>query len=96
MVRLRWLLLVLLVFVCAGAAAEDPARPSVPVTLGASTVPLYGPWKFSVGDSPLDAATGRPLWAEPDFDDTHWEDVDLTPADGSYDPGSGVSGYTPG
>ncbi len=66
------------------------------MTLGASAVPLYGPWKFSVGDSPVDPATGRAVWAEPEFDDGQWESVDMTPADGSFDPGSGVSGYTPG
>jgi hypothetical protein len=42
-------------------------------------VPLYGPWRFTVGDSPIDPRTGQPLWAEPGFDDSHWETVDLTP-----------------
>jgi len=51
------------------------------ISLGQSLVPLYGPWKFQVGDSPADPATGKPLWAEPAFDDSRWESVDLTPAD---------------
>jgi hypothetical protein len=66
------------------------------VTLGQSAVPLYGPWKFTVGDSPIDPKTGQPLWAEPDFDDSKWETVDLTPKDGVSDPVSGQSGYVPG
>lgn len=36
-----------------------------------------GPWKFAVGDSPIDAKTGKHQWAEPDFDDSKWEKVDL-------------------
>ena len=66
------------------------------VTLGQSAVPLYGPWKFTVGDSPIDPKTGQPLWAEPDFDDSKWETVDLTPKDGAFDPAAGLPGYVPG
>jgi hypothetical protein len=89
----------------AAQPAPDPANPSAPVTeaqstarvtLGQSAVPLYGPWKFTVGDSPIDPKTGQPLWAEPDFDDSQWETVDLTPKDGSIDPITGQSGYVPG
>ena len=29
---------------------------------------------------------GKPLWAEPEFDDSKWETVDLTPKEGSFDP----------
>jgi serine phosphatase RsbU (regulator of sigma subunit) len=66
------------------------------ITLGQSVYPLNGPWKFTVGDSPLDPATHQPLWAEPSFDDSHWETVDLTPPAGSFDPIAGISGYVPG
>jgi hypothetical protein len=69
---------------------------SVSVTLGQSAVPLFGPWKFTVGDSPTDAKTGQPLWSDPEFDDSKWETVDLTPKDGSFDPLSGMTGYVPG
>ena len=48
-----------------------PADPVVHVKLGESAVELAGPWKFHVGD---DAA-----WAQPDFNDSSWEAVDLTP-----------------
>jgi sulfur transfer complex TusBCD TusB component (DsrH family) len=66
------------------------------VTLGPSMVPLYGPWKFSVGDSPLDPATGAPLWAQPGFDDSAWETVDLAPKTGVSDPLGGFAGYVTG
>jgi serine phosphatase RsbU (regulator of sigma subunit) len=66
------------------------------ITLGQSIVPLNGPYKFTVGDSPIDPATHQPLWSEPTFDDSHWETVDLTPPPGSYDPLLGSSSYVPG
>jgi hypothetical protein len=66
------------------------------VTLGQSIYPLNGPWKFTIGDSPIDSVTHQPLWAEPTFNDSHWETVDLTPPDGSFDPILGISGYVPG
>jgi hypothetical protein len=76
--------------------APISSEDAVHVTLGQSAVPLYGPWKFTVDDSPLDAKTGQPLWSEPGFDDTHWETVDLRPANGAVDPLSGMTGYVPG
>jgi hypothetical protein len=75
--------------------AEDTAR----VKLGQSTVALNGPWKFHIGDSPDDAAAvdaGRRLWAQPDFDDSKWETVDLSSGAGAVDPINGMSGYAPG
>jgi hypothetical protein len=66
------------------------------MTLGQSAVPLYGPWKFTVGDSPIDPKTGKPLWAEPDFDDSHWENLDLNPKQQTTDPRSGLSDDVPG
>ncbi|MGA2561650.1 MAG: hypothetical protein ABSF17_18425, partial [Terracidiphilus sp.] len=100
------------VLVCGGLAAAQPrtppaapsATPSAPlaqpdtvnITLGQAAVPLYGPWKFTVGDSPLDPKTSKPLWADPGFDDSQWETVDLTPKDGAIDPITGLPGYVPG
>jgi len=75
-----------------GSSADSIAH----ITLGQAAVPLYGPWKFTVGDSPIDPKTGQPLWAEPGFDDSKWETVDLTPKDGAIDPTTGTSGYVPG
>jgi len=48
-------------------AQVESAQGTTHVTLGPSVVPLYGPWKFTVGDSPVDPATNSPLWAEPGF-----------------------------
>jgi hypothetical protein len=42
----------------------------VHVRLGESTEELAGPWKFHIGDNTA--------WAQPDFDDSSWEDLDLT------------------
>ena len=66
------------------------------IRLGDSVVALNGPWKFTIGDSPIDPATGKSLWAEPAFDDSKWENVDLTTAEGSIDPIAGTTGYLPG
>jgi hypothetical protein len=95
--------ILLLVFISRWCVAERAAakagsedREAVHVRLGASVVALYGPWKFQVGDSPIDSATGRPLWSEASFDDSQWETVELTPKDGAIDPISGLSTYVPG
>ena len=98
----RVLLLFLAALCCASleaqtvAAAGDAARAFTQINLGESLAPLNGPWKFTVGDSPLDPATRQPLWAEPGFDDSHWETVDLAPKARSFDPVRGLSGYVPG
>jgi hypothetical protein len=97
------------VFVCGTLAAAQPAsKPTTPpsplaeaqsaahVTLGQSAVPLYGPWKFQIGDSPIDPQTGKLIWAEPDFDDSHWESMDLSPTPGIVDPYTGDTGYVYG
>jgi hypothetical protein len=76
------------------AAGQQP--DAVEVTLGQAAVPLYKPWKFIIGDSPIDAKTGQALWAQPGFDDSRWETLDLTPNDQSVDPMTGLSDYVPG
>src|SRR5450631_1532814 len=97
------------VLVCITLAAAQPApQPAAPpdpraqsqstahITLGQSAVPLYGPWRFTVGDSPIDLKSGQPLWAAPDFDDSHWENVNLTPKVGAHDPNAVFTSYLPG
>jgi hypothetical protein len=69
---------------------------AVPITLGQSVVPLFGPWKFQIGDSPLDPMTHEPLWSEPGYDDSTWESVDLTPRQGTVDPFTRNPDYIPG
>jgi hypothetical protein len=69
------------------SSAQPVAAPNpAPITLGDSVVPLNGPWKFTVGDSPIDPATHEYLWAESGFDDSNWETMDLTPVPGVVDP----------
>lgn len=92
----RLLILGLLLPVGATLNGQSLQPAEFKVTLSEAATPLYGPWKFTIGDSPVDPKTGKPLWAEPDFDDSHWETVDLTPKQGALDPFSGVSGYVPG
>ena len=53
------------------APAQEVGMPQI--TLGRALVQLYGPWKFKIGDSPLNPKTGSPLWAEPGFDDSDWK-----------------------
>ncbi len=92
MVRSLCLLLSAAMLFCSGL----PAQEAPMVRIGSSMVALDGPWRFTVGDSPVDTVTHGPLWAEPGFDDSHWETVDLTPAEGSADPIVGWAGYVPG
>jgi hypothetical protein len=56
--------------------------------IGDSVLVLTGPWKFSPGDN-ID-------WANPAFDDSAWNTLDLTPPEGSFDPITGSSGFVPG
>jgi hypothetical protein len=88
------LLTCLVLFPCA-QAQDKPAPGTIHVTLGQSVVPLYGPWKFTIGDSPIDPVTHALLWAQPDFDDSHWETIDLTPT-GVHDPLGDFSDYVTG
>lgn len=70
----------LLSLLLGAAHAQNAATPAsaVPVALGHSVVALTGPWKFHIGDNPH--------WADPSFDDSKWETVDLTPKPGAADP----------
>ncbi|KAA6461781.1 serine/threonine-protein phosphatase [Acidobacteria bacterium AB60] len=78
------------------AHADAAASRSLQITLGRSAVPLYSPWKFTTGDSPIDPATSAPVWAEPGFDDSKWESLDLTPKVNEQSPITGASGYIQG
>ena len=77
------------------AQSDSIAGGMAQITLGPSVAPLYGPWKFTVGDSPIDPATHAPLWAQPGFDDSQWETIDLTPT-GIHDPLGDFSDYVKG
>jgi hypothetical protein len=98
----------LLILFLTGLGAWSQVRPTVAqqthapddstahISLGPSAVPLFGPWKFQIGDSPVDPETHAPLWAQPGLDDSKWETVDLTPNNGTFDPVGGYTGYVPG
>jgi len=61
---------------------------AAPIAIGRSVIPLNKLWKFHTGDNPR--------WANPGFDDSQWENVDLTPAAGAHDGDVGLTGYVPG
>src|SRR5437764_7074572 len=52
--------------------------------------------EVTVGDSPLDPVSNIPIRAKPDFDDSQWETVDLTPQSAAPNPITGMPGYVPG
>jgi len=82
----------------ASAQPTDSTRATAiaQVTIGQSVAPLYGPWKFHVGDSPLDPATHASLWAEPGFDDSKWETVTLAPPGSAVGASNGITEDVPG
>ena len=51
-------------------------------------IPLNGPWKFITGDNMQ--------YAQPDYDDSGWETMDLTAPPGLHDDDVGLSGFIPG
>ena len=65
--------------------ANTPEDAVVRVTLGDSAAELGGPWRFHTGD---DVA-----WAQPQFDDSTWDKLDLVTAAESP---KASSGYLPG
>ena len=82
------LALFLMISACAGLRSQETLPNAVPVTLGQSVVALTGPWKFHVGD--------KPQWADPNFDDSAWDTMDLKPVPGSVVPYLGSSGFVAG
>ncbi len=63
-------------------------RAQTQVVLGHSAVELTGPWKFHTGDDMR--------WADPNFDDSGWGTMDLTPRSGSTSLMYGTGGFVPG
>ena len=81
------LLLIALLPVPTTAQANDtPAAQTI--ELGEAVVPLDGPWKFHTGD--------HLQWADPAFDDSTWESVDLKSSARAHDPDVGLTRYVPG
>jgi hypothetical protein len=87
---------VLLLLLSLAAESRGQDIPQIPkkddsqlqVILGDGTAELSGMWKFHTGD---DIA-----WAQPDFDDSGWRSIDVTPPAGSEDAALGTSGFIPG
>lgn len=67
------------------AAAQTRA---VAVQLNAAVATLAGPWRFHVGDDSQ--------WADPGFDDSGWELVDLAAPASATDGDVGLPNYVPG
>ncbi|HEV2711172.1 MAG TPA: SpoIIE family protein phosphatase [Edaphobacter sp.] len=82
-----WLCLLLLLPSGGQLVAAQPTA-AMQVTLGNAAVELFGPWKFHTGDNLA--------WAQPDFDDSTWTTMDMTPPPGTADATLGSSGYIPG
>lgn len=68
----------------ANAASDGPQS----ISLGESTITLNGPWKFRTGDNPD--------WADSNFDDSRWENVDFKAPPGANDGDVGLPTYVPG
>ena len=85
--RRFWLCLLLLLPTGRQLIATQPAT-AMHITLGNAAVELSGPWKFHTGDNLA--------WAQPDFDDSAWTTMDMTPPPGTADATLGSSGYIPG
>lgn len=67
-------------------ASTDAAPSSISrIKLGDAAADLTGPWKFHTGD---DLA-----WERPDFDDSSWAPLDLTPSRRGIVPGWTATGY---
>lgn len=93
---------------CCISAAARPAEPKLAalaqvantesIPIGQSVALLRGPWKFHIGDSPRSSVTNTPEWAEPSFDDSKWETVDLESNQGAGSPGTerveSIAGWT--
>src|SRR5215471_2193659 len=86
--HLRGLFLPLFALVAVTTFPGRAAAQAAQVVLGRSAVHLTGPWKFHTGDDSR--------WADPNFEDTGWESVDLTAPPGAHDDDVGLTGYVPG
>ncbi len=80
--RKFYLLLVLLLLCASGLRAQTQESTTeylsaASIQLGTPAVALNGPWKFHTGDSPK--IGGVAAWAQPDFDDSGWQNYTIDP-----------------
>jgi hypothetical protein len=76
----------LLLLSCTATAATQ--TPAVAVQLNEAMATLTGPWRFHVGDNPR--------WADPAFDDSEWEVVEVVATASATDGDVGLPNYAPG
>lgn len=84
--KMHVLSLALLLLCSTGPAAAQPRIVAVDLNEAAAT--LTGPWRFHVGDNTR--------WADPGFDDSNWELVDLAAPASATDGDVGLPNYAPG
>jgi len=77
-----------LIAIISNCQAQNSGKTGQVVALTRAEMPLNGPWAFRLGNDPR--------WANPQFDDSAWERVDLTPPPGAHDGDVGLPGYVPG
>jgi hypothetical protein len=85
---MRKLLSCVLLLGIAGVACPSFADSAEPVQLGQPFLRLTGSWKFHTGDDRR--------WAEPGFDDSAWESMDLSAPPDANDGDVGITPYTSG
>ncbi|MGH8397680.1 MAG: glycoside hydrolase [Gammaproteobacteria bacterium] len=81
-------LLALMLLLMASVGSVRAQAQAVAVDLGQAMVRLNGPWLFHVGDNAQ--------WADPGFDDSGWQHMDLSAAPGATDGDVGLPNYAPG
>lgn len=62
--------LMLGIYLQAETRENSAVAPLIVSGLGKGTVPIDGPWQFHVGD--------EMSWANPEFDDSHWQQIDVS------------------
>jgi len=87
-VAMRSVAITMLCWLFQAVPARAEAAREVHIASDDDALVLNGPWRFHVGDDTR--------WADPAFDDTGWETVDLTPSPGDHDPDVGLTRYVPG
>ena len=86
---MKWTILCALsLFWLLWSSGVSAVTDATPTTLGHETLMLNGPWRFHTGDDPS--------WADPGFDDSGWESMDLTAPPGANDGDVGITPYTSG
>lgn len=73
--RLRYLAFSLLIGLLALPNLSARAQTFQAQNPGAGSVAIAGKWQFHTGDSPQANGANTPRWAQPDYDDSGWEQL---------------------